>query len=61
MMIGRVVMWVVIMSEFRHLWNAESLVALPIHHDMLTLMATMLIHIECAVVQGKHICRGSRW
>lgn len=50
-----VVMWMMVMLKLGHLLHTISSMILPVHHDMLSLMSSMLIHIESAMG-----CRGIR-
>ncbi len=44
-----IVMWMMVVLEFGHLLHPISSVILPIHHNMLSLVSCMLIHIETTV------------
>lgn len=60
MMTGLVVVWMMVVLKLGHLLHRVPLVILPIHHNMLSLMPTMLVHVESAVGPG-WICRRSGW
>ena len=51
-MSGLIVVRMVIMLKFRHLLDPIPLMVLPVHHYMLTLMPSMLVHVERAVRCG---------
>jgi hypothetical protein len=56
MMTGLVVVWMMIMWKLGHLLHPEPLMILPVHHHMLSLMSSLLVHIKSAVGCGG-ICR----
>jgi hypothetical protein len=45
MMTGLVVVWMMVVLKLGHLLHRVPLVILPIHHNMLSLMPTMLVHV----------------
>lgn len=59
-MSGLIVVRMMIMLELGHRLDPISLMVLSVHHDMLTLMSSVLIHIERAVCGGG-VRRRPRW